>query len=156
MHDCLSLGVRAPGDPALFSLQPPPPADGSVALRTLYARCAGSDPGRVPGSDGPDLRQTACCQGGAPELRLGEEFHHNGLTIRCAQIARVPRGLARSWDRRRLAEETARLLTARGDDLRRHLIAPVVPIEDGPQVLLALARRELSTRQLIFVFTPPS
>ncbi len=25
-------------------------------------------------------------------LRLGAEFHHNGLTVRCAQIARVPRG----------------------------------------------------------------
>lgn len=33
-------------------------------------------------------------QGGSEALRLGEEFHHNGLTIRCAQINRVPRGLA--------------------------------------------------------------
>ncbi|MDB5473559.1 MAG: Threonine dehydrogenase, partial [Devosia sp.] len=30
-------------------------------------------------------------QNGANELRLGEEFHHNGLAIRCAQINRVPR-----------------------------------------------------------------
>ncbi len=35
-------------------------------------------------------------QGGADALRLGEEFHHNGLSIRCAQINRVPRGLAPS------------------------------------------------------------
>ena len=33
-------------------------------------------------------------QGGALEVRLGEEFHHNGLAIRCAQIGRVPRGLS--------------------------------------------------------------
>lgn len=28
----------------------------------------------------------------AGEVRLGEEFHHNGLAVRCAQIGRVPRG----------------------------------------------------------------
>lgn len=91
-------------------------------------------------------------QGGAPELRLGEEFHHNGLTIRCAQIARVPRGLAASWDRRRLAEETARLLAERGDDLRRHLITHIVPIEEAPAVLTALSRRELAAGQIVFDF----
>jgi threonine dehydrogenase-like Zn-dependent dehydrogenase len=90
--------------------------------------------------------------GGADELRLGEEFHHNGLTIRCAQIARVPRGLAPAWGRRRLAEETGRLLAARGDDLRRHLITHVVPITEAPQVVLGLARRELAARQVVFTF----
>ena len=30
--------------------------------------------------------------GGCDEVRLGEEFHHNGLSVRCAQIGRVPRG----------------------------------------------------------------
>ena len=38
-------------------------------------------------------------QGGADAVRLGEEFHHNGLAIRCAQIGRVPRGQAHLWDR---------------------------------------------------------
>ncbi|HZB50159.1 MAG TPA: zinc-binding dehydrogenase, partial [Mycobacteriales bacterium] len=42
-------------------------------------------------------------QGGADLVRLGEEFHHNGLGIRCAQIGRVPRGLAHRWDRDRLS-----------------------------------------------------
>ena len=95
-------------------------------------------------------------QGGAPELRLGEEFHHNGLTIRGAQIARVPRGLAGSWDRRRLAEETARLLAARGGDLRRHLITHVVPIHEAPQTVRALARRELKAGQVVFSFPQPA
>ncbi len=90
--------------------------------------------------------------GGANQLRLGEEFHHNGLTIRCAQIARVPRGLARSWDRARLAEETGRLLTARGDDIRRHLVSHIMPIGKAPAVLLALARRQVSARQVVFTF----
>jgi threonine dehydrogenase-like Zn-dependent dehydrogenase len=93
--------------------------------------------------------------GGAGGLRLGEEFHHNGLTIRCAQIGRVPRGLARSWDRARLAEETGRLLAARGDDIRRHLVTHVVPIPEAAAVVQALARRELSARQIVFAFDHP-
>ena len=41
-------------------------------------------------------------QGGADDLRLGEEFHHNGLSVRCAQISRVPgawppRGAGNGW-----------------------------------------------------------
>lgn len=89
--------------------------------------------------------------GGAPELRLGEEFHHNGLTIRCAQIARVPRGLAGSWDRGRLAAETAALLASRGDAVR-HLVTDVVPIGEAPAFVGALARRERSTLQAVFSF----
>ena len=91
-------------------------------------------------------------QSGASELRLGEEFHHNGLTVRCAQIARVPRGLAGPWNRRRLAEETARLLTARGEDLLRHLVTHVVPLAQGPEIVTALARREVAARQVVFTF----
>ena len=90
--------------------------------------------------------------GGAEDLRLGEEFHHNGLTIRCAQIARVPRGLGRSWDHARLAEETGRLLADRGDDIRSHLVTHVVPITEAASVVLAVARREVSARQVVFTF----
>jgi threonine dehydrogenase-like Zn-dependent dehydrogenase len=89
-------------------------------------------------------------QGGAAELRLGEEFHHNGLTVRCAQIARVPRGLGQAWDRRRLADETARLLAARGDAVRDHVVTDLVPVEQAPAVVLALARRERSALQVVF------
>ena len=89
-------------------------------------------------------------QGGAPELRLGEEFHHNGLTIRCAQIARVPRGLAPTWNRRRLAEETAELLAASGDVVRKHLITDVIPIDQAPAFVAALAARERSALQAVF------
>jgi threonine dehydrogenase-like Zn-dependent dehydrogenase len=91
-------------------------------------------------------------QGGADELRLGEEFHHNGLTVRCAQIVRVPRGLAGSWDRARLAAETAALLAERGAELREHLVSHVVPIEQGPSLVAALARRETAARQVVFEF----
>ena len=91
--------------------------------------------------------------GGADGLRLGEEFHHNGLTIRCAQIGRVPRGLADRWDRTRLAEETARLLSAYGDGLREHLVTDVVPLAEAAEVVLGLARRERSAGQVVIDFT---
>lgn len=91
-------------------------------------------------------------QTGAPELRLGEEFHHNGLTIRCAQIARVPRGMGGRWNRARLAAETAALLTERADVVRRQLITDVVPIDQAPAFLEALARREVNPLTAVFAF----
>ena len=94
-------------------------------------------------------------QGGAGDLRLGEEFHHNGLTIRCAQIGRVPRGLSDSWDRRRLAEETGHLLAAHGDRIREHLITDVIPVGRAPSLIAALARRERSAVQIVFTFDKP-
>ena len=87
--------------------------------------------------------------GGADDLRLGEEFHHNGLTVRCAQISRVPRGLAATWDRRRLARETSRLLAVRGNDVMRHLVSHVVPLAEGPALVGSLARREVAARQVV-------
>lgn len=89
-------------------------------------------------------------QGGAPELRLGEEFHHKGLTIRCAQIGRVPRGLADRWDRRRLSDETLALLSDSGELVRRGLITDVVPFQDGPMLMTELAERRRSTIQAVF------
>jgi threonine dehydrogenase-like Zn-dependent dehydrogenase len=89
-------------------------------------------------------------EGGAPELRLGEEFHHKGLTIRCAQIGRVPRGLAQVWDRRRLCDETLALLAGEGDRVRRHVVTDVVPFEDGATVITELTERRRSTIQAVF------
>ena len=89
-------------------------------------------------------------QGGAAELRLGDEFHHNGLTVRCAQIGRVPRGLAPAWDLRRLAAETVALLAERGGLVRRHLVTDVVPLDEGPPLVAALARRERAALGVVF------
>jgi len=89
-------------------------------------------------------------QDGAADVRLGEEFHHNGLTVRCAQIGRVPRGLAHAWDRRRLAAETVALLQARGRLVREHLITDVVPFDKGPQLVADLAARKRHTIQAVF------
>lgn len=90
--------------------------------------------------------------GGAEALRLGEEFHHNGLAIRCAQIGRVPRGTAHAWDRERLSAETIRLLRAQGDAVRTHVITELVPIEQAPTLLADLAERRRHVLQAVFTF----
>ncbi len=82
--------------------------------------------------------------GGAGDVRLGEEFHHNGLTVRCAQIGRVPRGLGHLWDRRRLSVETLALLAAHGDAVREHLLTDVVPFDEAPQLFADLSARRRS------------
>ncbi|HEX8631261.1 MAG TPA: zinc-binding alcohol dehydrogenase [Catenuloplanes sp.] len=88
-------------------------------------------------------------QGGAGQVRLGEEFHHNGLSVRCAQIGRVPRGLAPTWDRERLSEQTIDLLRAHGADLRKHLVTAVVPFDEAPGVLTDLAERRRQELQVV-------
>ena len=79
--------------------------------------------------------------GSAGEVALGEEFHHNGLSVRCAQIGRVPRGLAHRWDRRRLSAETVALLAERGDDVRAHVLTDVLPFDEAPALFADLSAR---------------
>ena len=89
-------------------------------------------------------------QGGADRLRLGEEFHHNGLNLRCAQINRVPRGLGFQWDRRRLANETIKLLAARGPEIRAQLITHVVPYDEAPGFIARLVGERPEFLQIVF------
>ncbi|SIR80503.1 zinc-binding dehydrogenase [Micromonospora avicenniae] len=88
-------------------------------------------------------------QAGADAVRLGEEFHHNGLSVRCAQIGRVPRGLVPVWDRERLSAETIDLVRAYGDLIRKHLVTAVVPFEDAPVLLTDLAERRRQELQVV-------
>jgi threonine dehydrogenase-like Zn-dependent dehydrogenase len=94
-------------------------------------------------------------QAGAEAVRLGEEFHHNGLAVVCAQIGRVPRGMAAAWPRAALAEVTLDLLRARGSDVRTHLVTDVVPFEEGPALLADLAGRRLAAPPLQAVLRFP-
>jgi threonine dehydrogenase-like Zn-dependent dehydrogenase len=89
-------------------------------------------------------------QGGAEALRLGEEFHHNGLAIRCAQINRVPRGLAHLWDRKRLASETLAMLRDEAESILREVITHIVPFDDGPAFLSELVTHRPEFMQIVF------
>jgi threonine dehydrogenase-like Zn-dependent dehydrogenase len=79
--------------------------------------------------------------GGAGAVALGEEFHHNGLSVRAAQIGRVPRGLAGSWDRRRLSRETLAVLGDHGSAVREHVLTDVVAFERAPELFADLSAR---------------
>lgn len=89
---------------------------------------------------------------GADDVRLGEEFHHNGLTVRCAQIGRVPRGTAHVWDRERLSAETVELLLAEGKPIATHLVSDLVPFDEAPGLLADLANRKRHVLQAVFTF----
>ncbi|WP_325166877.1 zinc-dependent alcohol dehydrogenase [Devosia rhizoryzae] len=89
-------------------------------------------------------------QGGADDLRLGEEFHHNGLAIRCAQINRVPRGLGHLWDRRRLGAETVSMLRKEQPTVLREVITHIVRFDDGPAFLGELVQRRPEFMQIVF------
>lgn len=88
--------------------------------------------------------------GGCEEVRLGEEFHHNGLSLRCAQIGRVPRGTAHLWDRERLSAETLALLAAYGEGIAGHIITDYAPLSKAPETLVRLATSRHNGLQLVF------
>jgi threonine dehydrogenase-like Zn-dependent dehydrogenase len=88
--------------------------------------------------------------GGCEEVRLGEEFHHNGLSLRCAQIGRVPRGTSHLWDRDRLSNETLALLAAYGRDIARHVITDYTPLSEAPGSLIRLATSRHDGLQHVF------
>lgn len=117
-------GARDRGADIVFQTKPAC-ASLSAALRCLRPRGVVID--------------LAFYQGGAPELRLGAEFHHNGLTIRCAQINNLPFHLEHTWTRHRLAAETIRLLQSKGDSLRQHIITHIAPFEEAPAFVSRLA-----------------
>jgi threonine dehydrogenase-like Zn-dependent dehydrogenase len=87
---------------------------------------------------------------GADLVRLGDEFHHNGLTLRSAQIGHVPAGMASVWDRQRLSAETIQFLRARGDDIRKHLIMDVIDIAQAPRLLTDIAARRRHVLSAVF------
>ena len=88
--------------------------------------------------------------GGCEEVRLGEEFHHNGLSLRCAQIGRVPRGTGHLWDRERLSRETLAILAAYGEDIAKHIITEYTPLSEAPETLVRLAGSRHEGLQLVF------
>jgi NADPH:quinone reductase-like Zn-dependent oxidoreductase len=89
--------------------------------------------------------------GGAPDVFLGEEFHHNGLRLVCAQIGRVPRGLAHAWDRERLSDATVALLTEHGAAVREHLVTDLVPLREAPALYGDLLARRRDVLQAVLV-----
>ena len=126
-------------------------ADVAFQCRGPVAALAGALKAVRPQGTVVDL---AFYQGGADALRLGEEFHHNGLSLRCAQIGRVPRGTAHLWDRERLSAETVDLLRAHGEAARDALVTDVLPLDEGPELLTSIAERRRHVLQAVLAMRP--
>lgn len=91
-------------------------------------------------------------QGGASNLRLGEEFHHNRVRIVASQISGVPVGLGGRWDQPRLVRTVMELILDGSVDAGA-LVSDVVAadqvaevfgrLDDGdPEILQAVLRFE--------------
>lgn len=89
-------------------------------------------------------------QGGAANLRLGEEFHHNRVRIVASQISGVPVALGGRWDQARLVRIVMGLVFA-GDVDAGALVSDVVAAADvagvferldagDPEILQAVLR----------------
>jgi hypothetical protein len=62
----------------------------------------------------------------------------------------VPRGLAHTWTRRRLAEETLSLLRTYGSLIRQHVITDVIPFNQAACLFDELANRKRDVLQAVF------
>jgi threonine dehydrogenase-like Zn-dependent dehydrogenase len=88
-------------------------------------------------------------QGGAPNVRFGDEFHQNQIVHRCAQIGRIARRQAERWTRRSLAEEGIDFLTHNGADIKEHTFTHVVPFSQAQGLFTALANRNPDILQVV-------
>jgi 2-desacetyl-2-hydroxyethyl bacteriochlorophyllide A dehydrogenase len=70
-------------------------------------------------------------QGPGSALRLGEEFHHNRVSIICSQISGIAPQLQHRWDELRMSR-TVLALEQRGQISLSQLISHVLPADDAP------------------------
>lgn len=90
-------------------------------------------------------------QGGAANLRLGEEFHHNRVRVVASQISGVPVSLGGRWDQARLVRTVMRLIFA-GDVDAAALVSDVVPVADVATVFERLDAGDPEILQAVLQF----
>lgn len=90
-------------------------------------------------------------QGEGVGLRLGEEFHHNRITIVCSQISGIRADLAHRWSRDRL-EATVIDLLARRELEADALISHVLPVERAGEAFALLDSADPDVLQVILDF----
>lgn len=90
-------------------------------------------------------------QGEARGLRLGEEFHHNRIDLRCSQISGVAPHLQHRWSRERLAQAAMALIAEGRVDWGR-LISHVVPASEAQSAFEMLRDRPGDCLQVVLDF----
>ena len=90
-------------------------------------------------------------QGGAANLRLGEEFHHNRVHIVASQISGTPVALGPRWDQPRLVRTFMELVRRRQVDAES-LVTDVVDAADVAAVFERLDRGDPDILQAVLRF----
>lgn len=91
-------------------------------------------------------------QGEAQGLLLGEEFHHNRISLVCSQISNVDPALSYRWDRLRLIH-TIMDLQAQGSLNLRPVITHVIPFEQAAQGFQILDETPDQALQIVLDFS---
>jgi len=91
-------------------------------------------------------------QGEAQGLLLGEEFHHNRISLVCSQISNVNPALSYRWDRVRLIH-TIMDLQARGTLNLRPVITHVIPFNQAAQGFQILDEAPDQALQVVLDFS---
>ena len=91
-------------------------------------------------------------QGEAQGLFLGEEFHHNRISIVCSQISNVNPALSYRWDRLRLIH-TIMDLQAQGALNLRPVITHVIPFKQAAQAFQILDETPEQALQIVLDFS---
>jgi 2-desacetyl-2-hydroxyethyl bacteriochlorophyllide A dehydrogenase len=102
---------------------------------------------------GPEARVVAAgfYQGPADALRLGEEFHHNRVSILPSQIGAVAPYLMPRWTRERLTEAVVAELTGSGPDVLA-LVSHRFPAEQVAEAFELLDQRPTEALQVLLEF----
>jgi threonine dehydrogenase-like Zn-dependent dehydrogenase len=91
-------------------------------------------------------------QGEAHGLLLGEEFHHNRISLVCSQISNVDPALSYRWDRIRLIR-TIMDLQAQGSLHLRPVITHIIPFKQAAQAFQILDETPEQALQVVLDFT---
>jgi 2-desacetyl-2-hydroxyethyl bacteriochlorophyllide A dehydrogenase len=90
-------------------------------------------------------------QGDATGLRLGEEFHHNRVSLICSQIGGVPQHLAQRWDEDRLQRVFLQHVASGAIDAAA-LVSHVIPVADAAAAYQLLDERPADALQIVLEF----
>lgn len=91
-------------------------------------------------------------QGGAEQLFLGEEFHHNRIELRCSQISGVARSLDHRWNELRLIQTFIRMC-AEGRVDAEALVSHRIPAAEAGAAFDLLHARPQEAVQVVLDFT---
>ena len=91
-------------------------------------------------------------QGEAQGLLLGEEFHHNRISLVCSQISNVDPALSYRWDRLRLIH-TIMDLQAKGSLNLRPVITHIIPFKKAAEAFRILDETPDQALQVVLDFS---